>query len=177
MDGLVHIYFGNGKGKTTAAMGLISRFLGHGKKVLLVQFMKFPQEQFGQYGEIISFKSNPNFSFKQFGSKDWVIKTSLTKDAISGAFEALSFLKSAVASSDFDLIVADELLYCLDLGLLKELDVVSVIKSKSPSVELVVTGSHKEHPLIFELGDYVTNFKKVKHPFDAGVLARKSVEF
>jgi cob(I)alamin adenosyltransferase len=177
MNGLIHIYFGGGKGKTTAAMGLISRFLGHDKKVLLVQFMKFPQEQFGQYGEIISFKENKNFVFKQFGSKNWVIKSALTKEAINGALEALNFLKSAVASNDFDLIVADELLYCIDLGLLKEIDVISVIKSKSPNIELVITGSHKEHEGVFALGDYVTNFKKVKHPFDKGILARESVEF
>ncbi len=177
MAGLVHIYFGNGKGKTTAAIGLIARFLGHNKKVLLVQFMKFPQEQFGQYGEIISFQKNKDFSFKQFGSKDWVIKSALTKEAINGAIEALNFLKSAVVSKDFDLIVADELLYCLDLGLLKENDIISVIKSKPALLELVITGSHKEHPNIFALGDYVTNLKKIKHPFDKGILARESVEF
>jgi len=177
MAGLVHIYWGAGKGKSTAAIGLICRFLGHGKKVLLVQFMKIPQKEFGQYGEITALNLNKNFVVKQFGSSDWVVKNFLSKSAVLGVVSAFDFLKSVVTSNEFDLVVADELLYCLNLGLLKEVDVISLIKSKSSSLEFVLTGSHKAHPNIFALGDYVTHFEKLKHPFDSGVLARVCVEY
>ncbi len=177
MAGLVHIYFGNGKGKTTAAFGLALRAAGWGKKVLIAQFMKVPQGQFEQYGEVISLSKFGSISIKQFGSKNWVFIGKPSNEALNEAKEAFNFLAGKISSQEFDLIVADELLYCVQLGLVNENKVVDLIKSKSPSAELVLTGSHISFPKIFSLADYVTEFKKLKHPFDNGVLARESIEY
>jgi cob(I)alamin adenosyltransferase len=175
--GLIHIYSGNGKGKTTASLGLISRFLGYEKKVLFVQFMKKPQTQFDQYGEIKFFSNNPHFEYQQFGAVDWVIKGKPTEKAISEAFTALQFLKEKLETAHYDLVVADELLYCLDMELFQEKDVLSVIASKPEHTELVITGSHKKWPKIYDYADYVSFTEKIKHPFDKGIQARKIVEY
>lgn len=175
--GLVHIYYGDGKGKTTAALGLVLRQLSYNKKVLLVQFMKKPQEQFLQFGEISFFKKQKNISIKQFGSVDWVFKNKVTQKAISEVNEALLFLKNSLNSKKYDLIVADELLYTIDLGILNENKISDLIKSKPDKIELILTGSHKKHKKLIELADYVSHIKKIKHPFDKGIIARKSIEF
>jgi len=174
-NGLVHIYFGNGKGKTSSALGLALRFLGWDKSVLLIQFMKKPQKQFNQFGEIVFLQKF--ISIEQFGSSNWVFEKNPSEQAKSEALEAFSFLKEKVSSSEFDLIIADELLYCLDFGIISEQQIIDLIKSKNPSVELVLTGSHKPWPNVFAVADYVNEIKKVKHPFDLGVLARKGTEY
>lgn len=177
MRGLVHVYFGNGKGKTTSSIGLACRFLGRGKKVLLVQFMKVPQEQFGQFGEIIFLSRDKNFSFKQFGNKDWVFKDRLKDAARMEGISALNFLKDSMASKEFDLIIADEVLYSVDMGLFSEDDVCELIKSKPKELELVLTGSHKPKEKVIALADYVSFVQKLKHPYDSGIIARECTEF
>lgn len=173
----MHIYFGNGKGKTTAALGLILRQLSYDNKVLLVQFMKMPQKQFSQFGEISFLQKQKNIEIKQFGSVDWVIKGKVTQKAIDEFEKAFNFLKEKIVKNEFDLIVADELLYAIDLGVCSEEKIIELIKLKNQKVELVLTGSHKEHLKIIKLADYVSRIKKIKHPYDAGVIARKSIEF
>ncbi len=175
--GLVHIYFGNGKGKTTAALGLILRQLSYNKKVLLVQFMKVPQKQFSQFGEISFLLKQKNIEIKQFGSVDWVIKNNITIKAKEEAINALNFLKEKLTSNNYDLVVADELLYTIDMGILKQDDIIKIIKSKPVQTELVITGSHKKYKKIIKFCDYVTEVKKIKHPYDNGIIARKSIEF
>lgn len=176
--GLVHIYFGNGKGKTTAALGLIIRQLSYEKKVLLVQFMKMPQEQFGQFGEINFLSKFDNIKIKQFGAKDWVLKNKITEIAKKEVNQALNFLSEELSSKKYDLIVADEILYTIDMGILKEEDIINLIKQKPENVELVLTGSHKNPSSdLLNFADYVTNMNKIKHPFDSGIIARKSIEF
>jgi cob(I)alamin adenosyltransferase len=175
--GLIHIYSGTGKGKTTAALGLIARFLGYEKKVLLVQFMKKPQGQFEQYGEIKFFSKDKNFEYAQFGAVDWVIQGKPTDRAVTEAYDALDFLKEKLESSNYSLVVADEILYCLDMGIFQEKDIISVIASKPENTELVITGSHKKWSKLYDYADYVSFNEKIKHPFDKGILARKVVEY
>jgi cob(I)alamin adenosyltransferase len=175
MTGLTQIYFGDGKGKTTACVGLIIRQLARDKKVLLVQFMKKPQEKFSQYGEVTFLQKQKNVQIKQFGTKDWVIDTQ-NKKINSQINEALNFLKQKLVSGEFDLVVADEILYALEMHLIKEDDIKDLIFSKPQETELVLTGSHKKF-LCFELADYVIEIKKHKHPFDTGILARAGVEY
>ena len=177
MAGLVHVYFGDGKGKTTAAFGLVLRALGRGKRVLIVQFMKLPQDQFAQYGEVVSLSKLDNVLIKQFGLREWVFFGKPSTGALSEAREAFDFLFKRVFSQEFDLVIADELLYCIQLGLMSEEEVVGLIKSKPSSVELVLTGAQVVFPNIIFLADYVTEFKKLKHPFDKGFLARESIEY
>jgi cob(I)alamin adenosyltransferase len=175
--GLVHLYYGDGKGKTTASIGLIIRKLSYNKSVLLVQFMKTPQDQFGQFGEINFLSQFNNIKIKQFGAVDWVIKGNISKKAKKEVDEALNFLISELKSNKHNLVVADELLYTIDMGILKEEDIIKVIKEKPKATELVLTGSHSTPKKLIELSDYATNIKKIKHPYDKGIIARRSVEF
>lgn len=175
-SGLVHIYWGNGKGKTSAALGTALRACGHGNRVHLIQFMKngSDNQEINLPGEIKALEKLTNFSFKRFGTGKWASKNS-SEDAVK-AKEALNYLKSCF-NENYSIIIADEILYAVQLGLLEESDVIKLIKEKPQDKELVLTGSHIPFPNIFVLADYVTEIKKVKHPFDAGIKARKGIEY
>ena len=174
MTGLTHIYYGSGKGKTTASIGLIIRQLSINKKVLLIQFLKNPQEAFSQYSEISFLEKQKNILIKQFGTKEWVKENNI--DAKKEALNAFNFLKEKIVLEEFDLIVADEILYALELNLLEEKDIIDLINNKNKKVELVLTGSHKFFDC-FNLANYVTEIKKIKHPFDNGIMARSGIEY
>ncbi len=177
--GLVQIYWGNGKGKTTASLGLILRALGRGFRAHLLQFMKGGIEgndDFEEYGELKSLSKFENFSHKRFGVKKWVIGKPEPEHIAQGA-EAIEYAKKAVSSGKYDLVVVDEILYAVQLGVISEEDVLSVIDSKAKGTELVLTGSHKPFEKIFARADLVTEMKKHKHPFDKGIVARKGIEF
>jgi len=172
-QGLVQVFFGDGKGKTTAALGTALRALGSEMKVHLVQFMK-PKET----SEIISLKKFPNFSFKQFGVEKWYKEDD--KESVDehkkAAEDALNYLKSCL-NNDYNIIIADEILYAVQFSLISENEVIQLIKDKPKEKELILTGSHKPFPNIFALADLITEMKKIKHPFDRGIVARKGIEF
>ena len=176
--GLVHVFF-NGKGKTTASLGLALRALGRGLKVHLVQFLKGGIEgnkDFEEYGELKALKKFGNFSVKRFGLKKWVVGKP-DAEHLEQASKALEFTLESVSTGKFDLVVVDEILYAIQLGLISEEDVLRVIEAKAENTELALTGSHKPLEKVFARADYVTEIKKVKHPFDKGIIARKGVEF
>jgi cob(I)alamin adenosyltransferase len=175
MNGLIHIYYGDGKGKTTASIGFILRQLSCNKKVLLIQFLKNPQDQFSQYGEISFLLKQKDIEIKQFGAKTWVVD-SKNKEANLEVKKAFDFLKEKLVSKEFDLVVADEILYALEINLLTEQNICELINVKPKNTEFVLTGSHKFFDC-FNLADYVTEIKKVKHPFDKGILAREGIEY
>lgn len=156
-NGLTQIYWGNGKGKTTSALGTALRALNKNYKVHLVQFMKNQASN-----EVKSLEKFENFSYKPF-----------EQGSVKQAFD---YLKSCL-TQNYDLIIADEILYAIQFNLLTEEQVIDLIKSKPKNTELILTGSHKSFPKIFELADYVTEVKKVKHPFDKGIKAREGVEY
>lgn len=174
--GLVQILWGNGKGKTTSALGTALRALGNGYSIHLVQFMKngSGDPEIDNPGEIIALEKMPNFSFKRFGAGSWVIGKP-NEYHISEVKTALDYLKSCFGK--YDIIIADEILYAVQLGLLQESDVISLIKEKPKNQELILTGSHKPFQSIFDLADLVTEIKKIKHPYDSGILARKGLEY
>ncbi|HLC79896.1 MAG TPA: cob(I)yrinic acid a,c-diamide adenosyltransferase [archaeon] len=177
--GLVQIYWGNGKGKTTASLGLALRALGRGFKVHLVQFMKGGIEgnsDFEEYGELAALKKFENFSNKRFGVKKWVIGKP-QKEHLEQGKAALEYSKGIASSGKYDLIIIDEILYAVQLGVVSENEVLVLIDSKAKNTELVLTGSHKPFEKIFEKADLVTEVKKHKHPFDKGVPARLGLEF
>ena len=171
--GLVQVFFGDGKGKTTAALGTAARALGNGLKVHLVQFMKLKET-----GEIVALQKIPNFSFKQFGSDKWYKEED--KESIAehkkAAEVALAYLKSCF-DKDYDIIIADEILYAVQFSLISENDVINLIKMKPADKELILTGAHKSFPKIFALADLATEMKKIKHPYDKGIAARKGIEY
>ncbi|MFH1391707.1 MAG: cob(I)yrinic acid a,c-diamide adenosyltransferase [Candidatus Diapherotrites archaeon] len=177
--GQIQVYWGNGKGKTTAALGLALRVLGRGFKVHLIQFMKFgikENKDFDESGEINALKKIDNFSHKRFGVKKWVIGKP-EQDQLDQAKKALEHSIESVSSGNFDLVIVDEILYAIHFNFVTEEDVLKLIDSKNEKTELVLTGSHKPFEKIFEKADLVSEIKKNKHPFDKGVTARPGIEF
>ncbi|MFH1290279.1 MAG: cob(I)yrinic acid a,c-diamide adenosyltransferase [Nanoarchaeota archaeon] len=167
--GLTQIYWGNGKGKTTAALGTALRACGSGLKVHLVQFIKDSSS-----AEIKSLENIPHFTHKQFPTQ-W-INGEPTQEQIKKVSEAFQHLQNSLRE-DHDIIIADEILYAVQLKLLKEEQVIELIKSKPENIELILTGSHQPLPKIFAEVDLITEIKKHKHPFDKGIKARKGIEY
>jgi cob(I)alamin adenosyltransferase len=174
--GFTQVFWGNGKGKTTSALGQALRACGNNYKVHIVQFMKngAPTLEEQIPGEIKALKYIPNFSFKRFGSDGWVINTP-TKNQIKACQQALTYTSSALRN--FDILIADEILYAVQLGLLTENKVIELIINKPKDRELILTGSHKPFPKIFQHAQLVTEIKKLKHPYDSGYIARKGLDY
>ncbi|WP_461863579.1 cob(I)yrinic acid a,c-diamide adenosyltransferase [Thermococcus sp.] len=168
--GLVHIYTGNGKGKTTAAFGLAVRMLGAGGKVIILQFMKASdvyseQKKIAECGAVIESFGLPKFVHGKPEPED-----------IEAAKKALERAREVVSSGEWDLVVLDEICVALGFGMLDIGDVKDLIKNKAPHTELVLTGRYCPEEL-FELADYVMEMREIKHPYRKGILARRGVEF
>lgn len=176
--GFVQVFWGNGKGKSTSAFGTALRACGNGYKVHMIQFMKNGASSLEQQipGEIKALENLKGFTYKRFGSDGWVIKTPKPSQ-IKACQEALEYTKKAINSEDYDIIIADEILYAIQLGLLTEQEVLDLIENKPKDKELILTGSHKQFPRINEKADLVTEVKKEKHPFDSGFIAREGIEY
>ena len=170
--GLVQVYTGNGKGKTTAALGLVLRAVGKGHKAIVIQFMK------GQinYGELEAIKHLPGAEIEQYGRPDFVDKKNPAAIDIELARKGFERAKDAVLSGKYDLVVLDELNIALDYKLLDEGEVIELIKSKPEHVELVLTGRYAP-PSIINIADLVTVMCEVKHPYMVGIAAREGIEF
>ncbi|MBL7053407.1 MAG: cob(I)yrinic acid a,c-diamide adenosyltransferase [Candidatus Portnoybacteria bacterium] len=168
---MIHIYTGNGKGKTTAALGLGLRAIGASKKVLLIQFLKD-----GQSSEIKGIKKLPNFDTKAFGRKGFLNKNKLTKKDFDPARRGFLFAKKAIQSKKYNLIILDEINIVINLGLLKIEEVIDLIKKAPLKTELILTGRNANKKLI-QSADLVTEMKEIKHYYKKGVKARKGIEF
>lgn len=197
--GLTIIYWGYGKGKSTAAIGLALRALGQGQRVLFMQFMKGGKEAGWETGEGKMLKKlreqGEQIEFRVVG-KGWVRIMGDKKpieDHEQSAREGLEFVKnqfviaggSASETSEaepphvdqkFNVIILDEILSAVDSALLSVDDIKDLIAAKPPEVHLLMTG-HSEYPELAELADLVTKMEKVKHPYDTGVLAQRGVDF
>jgi cob(I)alamin adenosyltransferase len=171
MKGMIHVYTGDGKGKTTAALGLGMRAAGHGKKVLMVQFMKGRTN----YGELESAKRVPGFCIVQFGRPDFVDRKNPDPRDIEGAGEALSYALEAAKLRSCDLLILDELNVALDFGLVSLGEVKDFLAEKPEKMEIVITGRNA-HPDIIELADLVTEMREVRHYYRKGVQARQGIE-
>lgn len=175
--GFVQIFWGDGKGKTTAALGTALRACGNGYRVHLVQFMKNGASSLEQQlpGEIKALETFSTFTYKRFGTGGWIIKQP-TEAQIVACKEALDYVRECFTQA-YDIIIADEILYAIQLGLLTEDDIIALIDAKPEGKELILTGSHKPYQRIFEKAQLVTEIKKQKHPYDAGFIARKGLEY
>lgn len=174
--GLVHIYTGEGKGKTTAALGLALRAVGCGCKVSFFQFFKDGVFPCGEADAIK--KLGANFKFKRFDIPHPMFQCkSKNPEAISKKLRiALKEVSKAINSGKFDLVVLDEILIGVSQGFIDEKVILDIIKKKPDMSELVLTGRGATKKLI-AVADYVTYMKAVKHPFNNGVRARKAIEF
>jgi cob(I)alamin adenosyltransferase len=170
--GLVFVYTGNGKGKTTAAMGHALRAAGHGLKVLVIQFMKGKK-----YGEVIAAeKYLPDITIIQSGLDSFVMRKNPAPVDIDLAQQGLNVAKKALSSSEYDLVILDEINVAMDFDLISIDDVVALIKSKAPAIDLILTGRYAP-PEIVELADTVSDIQEIKHHYAKGIKERAGIEF
>lgn len=173
-NGLVSVYTGLGRGKTTAALGLALRVLGWGGRVSVVQFIK----GYSEIGEAkFALDFGERFSLRQFAVD---MTPSIREDEVvkrrEAAEDALSFAESTIASGDCDLVMLDEINNALHYGLISVSRVLKMIANKPKHVELVLTGREAPKEII-EAADYVTEMKSLKHPFEKGIAARRGVDY
>jgi cob(I)alamin adenosyltransferase len=171
MKGMIHVYTGAGKGKTTAALGLGMRAAGHGKKVLMVQFMKGRTN----YGELESAKKLPGFTIVQFGRPDFVDRNNPDPRDVEGAREALDYAFEAAKLRSCDVMILDELNVALDFGLVTLSEVKNLLAARPEGMEIVLTGRNAP-PEIIEMADLVTEMREFKHYYRNGVQAREGIE-
>ena len=170
MKGYIHVYTGNGKGKTTAALGLTLRAAGAGKRVFFGQFMKQ-----GTYSEIKGMKQlNAAVTVQQFGRKRWV-RTPIQPEDKEAAQNGLKRLREIFAGDEFDVVVMDEVNVALHNELISENDLAQLLSEKPERVELICTGRQAPAWLI-ERADLVTEMREIKHYFDQGLKARVGIE-
>jgi len=204
--GLIHVYTGYGKGKTTASLGLALRAIGQGFKACMIQFLKG-----GKYtGEYITAHTNlDGLDIFQFGKECIKEDTQLRLDGFSrqsipknnhtmvrgvsfcgecracftineaerqDTIKGLAFAKKTLASGEYDLVILDEICGAINQGLVKVEEVVELARSKHPKTELVFTGRDAPKELV-EIADYVSKIEPIKHPYDRGIGARRGIEY
>ncbi len=171
-QGFVQVYTGNGKGKTTAAIGLAMRAIGAGLYVYFVQFMKsFP------YSELSVLQAfQPQLTLKRYGNDDFVLKKQPpSAELLATMHKGLADAHRAMLSGKYDLIVLDEVLVSIYFKLFSCAEIVRFIKERPNETELVLTGRYCPHEII-DSADLVTEMKEIKHYYRQGVLARKGIE-
>ena len=171
--GYVHVYTGNGKGKTTASLGLAFRAIGHGFKVYIVQFIKAVKKKH-YYGELLSADAHHNLTIAQFGV-GFVGTHSAEVDKVV-ANKALRFSEGIIASGEYDLVILDEINIAIHYKLIDPDEVIEMVKGKPEDLELVLTGRYAA-PEIIEIADYVTEMKMIKHPYLNNVRSRRGIEY
>ena len=174
-QGLTIVYTGKGKGKTTAALGIVLRATGYEKKICMIQFIKGSWH----YGEMVSSKKlEPNFEMIAVGKGfvGIIDDNSPREEHEKIAKEALKISESKIHSGDYDIIILDEINYAVNLDLIKIRDVIELIKSKPTGLDLILTGNHAKDEIL-ELADLVTEMREIKHPFQKGIKAKKGIDF
>ncbi len=169
--GFVHIYTGNGKGKTTAAIGLGIRATGEGLKVYMIQFMKGRR-----YSEIDALKNMKNFTVVQFGRDEFVSKENPEQIDIDLARKGFEHAKEIIKNGEHDLIILDEINVAVDFKLIPLKDVLKLMDEKPEKVELVLTGRYV-HPDMVKQADLVSEILEIKHPYQNGIQSRKGIDW
>lgn len=172
--GLLMVNTGDGKGKTTCALGLMMRAAGRGMNCAMVQFMKSKNDRYGEHesAEKLGIEVHTMGDGFTWDTKD-------TAQDIKTSEETWELCKQKMESEEYDLLVFDELVYVLDykfLDLQKVLDEIKSVREKQPNLHIVVTGRNAPQELI-DAADLVTEMKEIKHPFHAGIFAQQGIEF
>ncbi len=169
-QGYVHVYTGDGKGKTTAAFGLALRAAGAGLKVFIGQFVKS-----GKYSEVLALEKHlPQIEIRQYGRGCWLRGKPSEEDA-QLARAGLEEIKTIVSSGDYQLVILDEADIATHFDLFPVSELLDLIDAKPSNVELVFTG-RRAHPDLIARADLVTEMKEIKHYYQNGVEARKGIE-
>lgn len=173
--GLVIVYTGKGKGKTTAALGIVLRAVGHGYKVGMIQFIK------GEwyYGELTSSRRlEPEFELIAAGRGfvGIIDDDHPIEDHQKAAKDAIEVAKRKIASGNYDVMILDEINYAAKLNLISQQDILDVIASRPEKTSLVLTGNYVPEA-VMAAADLVTEMREIKHPFQRGVKAKKGIDF
>lgn len=171
--GMIQVYTGNGKGKTTASLGLALRATGHGLKVCMVQFMKDNTE----YGEVRASEFLPGFKLVQVGRNDFVNLSDPEKIDMDLAQAGWLQAKNVIHSGEFNLVILDEINVAMACKLIDTDEVVSFLEQhRGKGIEIVLTGRYAPSA-IMEMADLVTEMREVRHPFAKGIESREGIEF
>lgn len=175
--GYIQVYTGNGKGKTTASLGLAMRALGRNWKVLIVMFTKGGND----YGELNSFrelspKISENLTIVQAGLDRIIYKDNQNEKDVQEIQKGWDLAKKAIQNDEYQLIILDEANIAIDLDIIKVDEVVEVLKNKPQDMEIVLTGRNA-HPKIVEIAHLVSKIEPIKHYWDLGISARKGIEY
>lgn len=172
-QGLVSIFTGDGKGKTTAAIGTVVRAAGQGLRSLIVSFMKGKDYIHGENNILAEL---PNVTLISFGQNGWVDKEKITAENKEQAGLALTAAIEAILSGNYDLVLLDEINVAIDYGLIELDEVIKLIDNKPGSVELILTGRHAD-PRLVQMADLVTEMLMIKHPYAQGIKARQGIDY
>jgi cob(I)alamin adenosyltransferase len=174
--GLVVVYTGNGKGKTTAALGAALRAIGHGYKVAVIQFIKGPGFIYGE--ELAAERYIPNLEIIKKGKGYYKIRGDNIPEEIhrQAAQEGISLAEEKIVSGKYHIVILDEINIAVDKGLLSLEDVLRILDKKPRSVHVILTGRNA-HPALIERADVVTEMKEIKHPFQKGIKAQGGIDY
>jgi len=170
--GTIQVYTGDGKGKTTAALGQALRAWGHGQRVLVLQFMKGRIN----YGELSAAERLEGFDIVQCGRETFVNKENPEPEDIKLAQRGLKLARKEISAGKYDLIVLDELNVALDYNLVSLDEVLEILSAKPKNMEIIITGRYAP-PKIMEIADLVSEVREVKHHYQDGTSAREGVEY
>ncbi len=169
---MIHVYTGDGKGKTTSACGLALRAAGRGRRVLFVQFLKGKNSS----GEIPLMKKIGLIQIRRFGKKGFVLKNRKSSRDFVEAERGIQFVERKLQNRDVDVVILDEINVAVNYGLINTNRVLGLMKKYGREKELILTG-RKAPKNILKEADYVTFMKAVKHPYERGVRARRGIEY
>ncbi len=171
-QGLIMVFTGDGKGKTTAAFGQALRAVGHGYRVCIIQFMK------GRlYGEVLAIqKSLPDIDLYQYGLDSFVMRDKPAPIDVELAQQGLEKAKELVASGRYDMIILDEIIVALDFKLISEDELLNLLSGKPAEMDIILTGRYAS-PRILEKADMVSEVREIKHHYNAGVRNQTGIEY
>ncbi|MGH9354989.1 MAG: cob(I)yrinic acid a,c-diamide adenosyltransferase [Terriglobia bacterium] len=173
--GLIMVHTGPGKGKTTAALGVAMRAVGQGMKALMVQFIKGSWH----YGELDAARMLGEDNFQILPMGRGFVKIGIEKpdpEDVRMVEEAWNFASQKIASGEYDLVILDEINYAISYKMLSPARVAETLRAKPEMVHVILTGRNA-HPEIIELADLVTEMREVKHPYQAGIMAQRGIEY
>lgn len=168
--GYIHIYTGDGKGKTTAALGLAIRAAGYGMKTYIGQFMKGRH-----YGELTALRGHPCITIEQYGDVECVHREEITQKHIDQAQQGLKQVRKAMHSHQYDIIILDEINVAVWFGLITIKEVLELLNERPKNIESILTGRRAPEAFL-EMADLVSEIKEIKHYFNHGITARTGIE-